>query len=149
SVARFLTDVVPPARLPVSVNVPALTSVPPVCWLVPERISVPTPSLINFPVVLAELPDQVRVVPAASTSMVPVLVSSILKLRLVLGVVVLFMATDTFAFVKFVLTYRSVPPWKSKSVAGFATDDAPMLLFVPALASVLIARMPLVRVVVP
>ena len=148
-VAPVLTVTVPVANVPglFTSNVPPLTFVPPVCWFAPVRSRVPKPALINVPEVAADPPDMVRVVVADSTSRVPVEPALMVKLRSVLGVVLLVSATTPLLLFSALFTYRSVPPLKTKLLA--ALDEVPMLLLAPPLASALMARVPLVSVVEP
>ena len=53
-------------------NVPAVTVVVPVWPLATPKIKVPAPDLVRAPVLAAEAPVSVRLVPATVTSMVPV-----------------------------------------------------------------------------
>ena len=54
--------------------------------LAPLRARVPEPVLVRPPVVAAEAPDIVRVVPAVETSIVPVLAAVMVNARSVLAV---------------------------------------------------------------
>ncbi len=100
--------------------------------LAPLRARVPEPVLVRPPVVAAEAPDIVRVVPAVETSIVPVLAAVMVNARSVLAVTPV---------------YCRVPPSKTKLAAAFVA--LPMLPAVPPLLIVFALKVPAVIVVTP
>ena len=92
----------------------------------------PEPILVRPPVVAADAPDIVRVVPAVETSIVPVLAAVMVNARSVLAVAPV---------------YCRVPPSKTKLAAAFVAW--PILPAVPPLLIVFALNVPAVIVVTP
>ena len=116
--------------LVVARSVPALSVVPPVCKLFPERTKVPAPDLTSRPVVAALAPVISREL--AVTSRVPVVPAPSVKLRSVEAVAPV---------------YRKVPPPKTKFAAALVA--APKFPLAPPLPIVATDTVPAVNVVTP
>src|SRR5438067_1188973 len=113
-------------------SLPAVIVVGPEYELIPVRVRVPAPILLNAPAVVADAPLNVRLVPAVATSIVPVVASVSVNARFELIVVPV---------------YCSVPPLSTRLLGALV--DCPTPLAVPPSARIATLKLPALMVVLP